>query len=265
MCCLRSVPDADARPAAPDPGPTSPPCASSRRCSRWSRPGLLLLAALAACRWCWRFRQRSAWRAVSGLTGPFRPCRPFPSTAESPMLRRNAAKDTRMARTHRLRQSDAPRDARADPDRADAMWPRMACPARIISSSPSTPRTPTSRSPTGCARAIPAEMTVVIQHWFENLIVTDEGFSHHAELRQPARTAGHPLRCRAHLRRPFGRIRPALRNPCTTTRTRTTTKTATMIGDDAPPSRTTPKSSAWTSSASRPRPANAAGMRRYAN
>ena len=39
----------------------------------------------------------------------------------------------------------------------------------------------------------PGEMTVVMQHWFDNLDVTDRGLLGHAEFRRRARTALYPL------------------------------------------------------------------------
>jgi len=54
----------------------------------------------------------------------------------------------------------------------------MDCPATIISLSPlDTAHPDAGAGGIGCRIAIPAEMTVVMQHWYDKLEVTEEGFS----------------------------------------------------------------------------------------
>ena len=58
----------------------------------------------------------------------------------------------------------------------------------------------------------PGEMTVVIQHWFDDLQVTDMGFAITLNFGNNPERLVDPVRFSAHLCRPFGRIRPAVRN-----------------------------------------------------
>ena len=58
----------------------------------------------------------------------------------------------------------------------------------------------------------PDEMTVVIQHWFDNLEVTDEGFSITLNFGNQPEPLVIPFDAVKHLRRPLGRIRPAVRD-----------------------------------------------------
>ena len=98
---------------------------------------------------------------------------------ESSMLNRAEAKQRVVPYDahDRLRKSDAPGDAPVDPASPGRMWRMAACRGRITSSSRLTRCIPDVEIADWLSDRYPDEMTVVMQHWFDNLEVTDEGFS----------------------------------------------------------------------------------------